>query len=167
MRGARPLSNSAVRRSPNSCTSSAPKVEMPTSLTQTGNVVCAWISVNFPGHSLSCQWFHFEDHRLDDAVRWLKKLGVKQLRTGLSWADSFRPNANAWFDRLMLALDSFEVTTTFCFTPEHLGLRPHHTSAPRVLTQYAEFCARMVKRYAPGMRMHKSAQELVPHPEQR
>jgi beta-xylosidase len=97
-----------------------------------------------------CQWFHFEDHRLDDAVRWLKKIGVKQLRTGLSWADSFRPNADAWFDRMMLALDSFEVTTTFCFTPEHRGIRPHHTSAPLDLREYAEFCARMVKRYAPG-----------------
>src|ERR1051325_4440595 len=82
-----------------------------------------------------CQWFHFEDHRLDDAVRCLKKLGIKQLRTGLSWADSFRPNADAWFDRMMLALDSFEVTTTFCFTPEHRGIRPHHTSAPQVLEE--------------------------------
>ena len=42
-----------------------------------------------------CQWFHFEDHRLDDAVEWLKKLGVRHLRTGLSWADSFRPGAEA------------------------------------------------------------------------
>ena len=40
-----------------------------------------------------CQWFHFEDHRLDDAVRWLRDLGVKHLRTGLSWADSLRPDA--------------------------------------------------------------------------
>ena len=24
-----------------------------------------------------CQWFHFDDHRLDDAVRWLKRLGVR------------------------------------------------------------------------------------------
>ena len=40
-----------------------------------------------------CQWFHFEDHRLDDAVRWLRDLGVRHLRTGLSWADSFRPGA--------------------------------------------------------------------------
>ena len=24
-----------------------------------------------------CQWFHFEDHRLDDAVRWLRELGVR------------------------------------------------------------------------------------------
>ncbi len=51
-----------------------------------------------------CQWFHFEDHRLDDAVRWLRRLGVKHLRTGLSWADSFRPDADAWFDRQMSAL---------------------------------------------------------------
>ncbi|RPH55591.1 beta-xylosidase, partial [bacterium] len=29
-----------------------------------------------------CQWFHFEDHRLDDAVRWMKELGVRRLRTG-------------------------------------------------------------------------------------
>src|SRR5215211_2088640 len=50
-----------------------------------------------------CQWFHFEDHRLGDAVRWLTKLGVKQLRTALSWADSFRPNAEDWFDRQMRA----------------------------------------------------------------
>ena len=48
-----------------------------------------------------CQWFHFEDHRLDEAVRWMRELGVKYLRTGLSWADSFRPNADAWFDRQM------------------------------------------------------------------
>ena len=69
-----------------------------------------------------CQWFHFEDHRLDDAVRWLRRMGVKQLRTGLSWADSFRPNAEAWFDRQMRALEKFEVTLTFCFTPEHRGV---------------------------------------------
>lgn len=94
-----------------------------------------------------CQWFHFEDHRLDDAVKWLKKLGVTRLRTGLSWADSFRPDADAWFDRQMRALESFDVTLTFCFTPEHRGLQPHHTSAPQVPEEYAEFCARMVRRY--------------------
>jgi beta-xylosidase len=97
-----------------------------------------------------CQWFHFEDHRLDDAVRWLKKLGVRHLRTGLSWADSFRPDADRWFDRQMRALESFDVTLTFCFTPEHRGLQPHHTSPPVEIEEFAEFCARMVRRYAPG-----------------
>ena len=97
-----------------------------------------------------CQWFHFEDPRLDEAVRWIRELGVKYLRTGLSWADSFRPNADAWFDRQMEALADFDVTLTFCFTPEHRGIAPHHTSPPLVVEEYAEFCARMVSRYAPA-----------------
>jgi beta-xylosidase len=95
-----------------------------------------------------CQWFHFEDHRLDEAVRWLRRLGVKRLRTGLSWADSFRPGADAWFDRQMKALDEFDVTLTYCFTPEHCGIQPHHTSPPKCLEEYADFCARMTRRYA-------------------
>jgi beta-xylosidase len=97
-----------------------------------------------------CQWFHFGDPRLDDAVRWLKRLSVRRLRTGLSWADSFRPDADAWFDRQMRALEPFDVTLTFCFTPEHRGIAPHHTSPPQVAAEYAQFCARMVRRYAPG-----------------
>lgn len=95
-----------------------------------------------------CQWFHFEDHRLEDAVCWLKRLGVKNLRTGLSWADSFRPNAGAWFDRQMRALEDFNVTLTYCFTPEDKGIRPHHTSPPRRPEEFAEFCAEMTRRYA-------------------
>lgn len=99
-----------------------------------------------------CQWFHFEDHRLDESIRWLRELGVTHLRTGLSWADSFRPNAEAWFDRQMLALAEFEVTVTFCFTPEHLGINPHHTSAPKRIEDYAAFCAKMVERYQSHIR---------------
>jgi beta-xylosidase len=97
-----------------------------------------------------CQWFHFEDPRLDSAVRWLRTLGVTRLRTGLSWADSFRPNADAWFDRQMRALEEFDVTLTFCFTPEALGVRAHHTSPPRDVRLFADFCQRMVRRYANG-----------------
>lgn len=96
-----------------------------------------------------CQWFHFEDHRLDAAVAWLRELGATHVRTGVSWADSFRPEALAWFDRQMKALDPFQVTVTFCFTPEHLGIAPHHTSAPRDDRQFADFCASMIRRYAP------------------
>jgi beta-xylosidase len=97
-----------------------------------------------------CQWFHYEDHRLDDAVKWLKRLGVRHLRTGLSWADSLRPNALAWFDRQMEALEDFQVTVTFCFTPECCGRLPHHTSPPQRIEEYAEFCAAMVRRFAHG-----------------
>ncbi|OHV15230.1 beta-xylosidase [Methylorubrum extorquens] len=95
-----------------------------------------------------CQWFHYQDHRLDEAVAWMKRLGVTYLRTGLSWADSFRPDALDWFDRQMTALQDFKVTVTFCFTPEHRGIAAHHTSPPLVREEFAEFCAAMVRRYA-------------------
>jgi len=94
-----------------------------------------------------CQWFHFEDHRLDDAVGWMRRIGVRHVRTGLSWADSFRPKALEWFDRQMDALAEFEVTVTFCFTPEHRGIAPHHTSPPLEANEYADFCAGMIQRY--------------------
>lgn len=95
-----------------------------------------------------CQWFHFEDHRLDAAVDWMKKLKVKKLRTGLSWADWLRPDAEKWFDRMMRALDPFDLTVTFCFTPESRGIQPHHTSAPQRIEEFADFCITMMRRYA-------------------
>jgi beta-xylosidase len=119
----------------------------------------------FPRHAPAlgiCQWFHFEDHRLDDAVAWLRRLGVRHLRTGLSWADSFRPGALAWFDRQMEALSEFDVTLTYCFTPEHRGIAPHHTSAPQVPEEFAEFCAAMTRRYAyPQIATGASLRSLV------
>jgi beta-xylosidase len=96
------------------------------------------------------QWFHYQDPRLDEAVAWMKRLGTRRLRTGLSWADSFRPDAIGWFDRQMEALAEFEVTVTFCFTPAHLGIAPHHTSAARDPQAFADFCAWMIDRYAPA-----------------
>ena len=95
-----------------------------------------------------CQWFHFEDPRLDDAVRWMKDHGVRSVRTGLSWADSYRPDATAWFDRMIEALEPFDVALTLCFTPAHLGLEAHHTSPPRDNRQFADFAAWAVDRYA-------------------
>ena len=97
------------------------------------------------------QWFHYQDPRLDEAVAWMKRLGVKHVRTGLSWADSFRPDAVDWFDRQMDALADFDTTVTFCFTPEHLGVAPHHSSAARDPQGFADFCAWMIDRYAPAV----------------
>jgi beta-xylosidase len=103
------------------------------------------------------QWFHFHDPRLDEAVGWMKRLGTRRIRTGLSWADSFRPNAIDWFDRMMEALGDFDVTVTFCFTPGHLGIAPHHTSPAKDSQAFADFCAWMIDRYAPSHAKHAAA----------
>jgi beta-xylosidase len=104
---------------------------------------------HFPEGLGICQWFHYQDHRLDDAVEHLRKLGVNHLRTGLSWADSFRPDAEKWFDRQMQAVDEFNTTLTLCFTPEHLGLAPHYTSPPKNPDDFAAFARQIITRYAP------------------
>lgn len=116
---------------------------------------------HFPrdGSAGFCQWFHFEDPRLDEAVQLMKELGVRYLRTGLSWADSFRPNATAWFDHMMEKLADFDVSLTLCFTPAHLGIEEHHTSPPKNNEQFAEFAAWAVSRYA-------SANKRSPMPNQ-
>ncbi|HSE48717.1 MAG TPA: hypothetical protein VLA96_05865, partial [Terriglobales bacterium] len=104
----------------------------------------------FPDGMGLCQWFHFEDPRLEAGAEWLRKLGVRHVRTGISWADWFRPTAEQWFDRQMRALESFETTMTLCFTPEHLGVAPHYTSPPKDPNDFAEFAAWAVSRYAPA-----------------
>jgi beta-xylosidase len=102
----------------------------------------------FPRGLGICQWFHFEDPRLDLAVEWLNRLGVKYLRTGISWADWFRPGSEAWFDRQMNALASFTTTLTLCFTPEHLGMQPHYTSPPKRNQDFSDFACWAVRKYA-------------------
>jgi beta-xylosidase len=106
-----------------------------------------------------CQWFHFQDHRLDDAVVWMMDHGVRHVRTGLSWADSFRPNAIDWFDRQMEALEPFQVALTLCFTPAHLGIEQHHTSPPKDIQQFVDFAAWAAERYGPKTACSKSTRE--------
>lgn len=96
-----------------------------------------------------CQWFHFDDHRLDMAVQWLQRMGVTKLRTGISWGDWHRVGATDWFDRQMDALAGFDTTITLCFTPPSRGRRDCHTSPPRVPEEFGEFAAEVLDRYAP------------------
>jgi beta-xylosidase len=112
---------------------------------------------SFPSGMGICQWFHYEDPRLDLAVDWLKRLGVKYLRTGVSWADWYRENAEAWFDRQMQALEPFNTALTLCFTPEHMGIVPHYTSPPKRAQDFAEFAVWAVRKYAAAARKDNPA----------
>lgn len=106
----------------------------------------------FPAGLGICQWFHFQDPRLASAVEWLRRLGVTHLRTGLSWADWYRPGAAAWFDRQMAALDEFQITLTLCYTPSHCGVEAHYASPPSAdaRAEFSRFAVWVVERYAPA-----------------
>jgi len=94
-----------------------------------------------------CQWLHYQDHRMDTIVETLRRMKVKHLRTGISWADWHRPTALAWFDRQMAALQDFDLLITLCFTPPSRGIRPCHTSPPANPEEFASFAAQVVERY--------------------
>jgi hypothetical protein len=49
------------------------------------------------------------------------------------------------------------VTLTLCFTPDSEGIEPHHTSPPKFPESFAEFCSRIIERYAPAARRRKVA----------
>lgn len=80
-------------------------------------------------------------------MEWLHRLGVRRVRTGISWAESYLPEGWDWFDTLIEALEPFEVCATLCFTPGHLGLRPDHTSPPANPGEFARFAEAVVQRY--------------------
>lgn len=117
-----------------------------------------------------CQWFHFEDPRFDEAIGWLDRLGVTRLRTGISWADWYRPNALAWFDRQMQALERFDTTITLCFTPPSRGQREDHTSPPVDITEFADFAEQVARRYIRADRsagitpVRVEAPDIIPRP---
>ncbi|HVA89397.1 MAG TPA: beta-xylosidase [Chloroflexota bacterium] len=95
-----------------------------------------------------CQWIQYEDREgLRRTVEWLRRLGVKRLRTGISWADSHIPGAWEWFDTMMEALEEFEVLATLCFTPPSRGRKPNHASPPVKPEEYWYFAQQVVRRY--------------------
>lgn len=103
----------------------------------------------FPPEAGICQWIDYDDDNMLDAVcSWLPRLGVRVLRTGISWADWHRPNAECWFDRMMSRLSRFDLTVTLCFTPPSRGLVSSHTSPPQDVGEYSYFCRQVARRYA-------------------
>jgi beta-xylosidase len=110
-----------------------------------------------------CEWVYWQEPaRLRQLVVRLRQLGVHRLRTGIGWADWVRPGALEWFDHVMGELRGFDLTLTLCFTPAALGLEPHHTSPPRDLCAFADFCQEVVERYvAPAALEAIPAEELT------
>ncbi len=95
------------------------------------------------------EWFYFQDYdAVEQAVVDLRRLGVRQLRFGFSWADYFREEGPAWFDYLVPKLaEVCELLPCFVYTPPSLGEQPYTASPPRDLRSYADFIDLCITRY--------------------
>lgn len=92
-----------------------------------------------------CQWFHHEDYRaVERSVGLLHDLGIRHLRTGISWADYFRPAGKQWYDFQMKALAEFDVLLSVWHTPPSISEGNACASPPRRLRDFADFIDRII-----------------------
>lgn len=111
-----------------------------------------------------CQWFHFQDHEtLHRSVDLLHELGIRHLRTGISWADHHRPGARRWYRAMFAALRDFDLLVSVWHTPPSLSEGGHCASPPRRLLDFADFTDQVITDYGDGF----SAVELWNEPNNR
>ena len=96
------------------------------------------------------QWFHYQDYAaVEMAIELLAELGLRHLRTGISWADFFRPGGPAWYDWMMARLDraGLELLVSVWHTPPSISEGDCCSSPPRRLWVYADFIVLLITRY--------------------
>lgn len=103
-----------------------------------------------------CQWFHLGDRaQVEGTLAAMAGLGVRHLRTAISWADYHRPGGEAFYGGLMERLEDadVEVLLSVWLTPPSLSLEPGRERCsvpPRRPRDYADFLDRVVARWGPA-----------------
>lgn len=95
------------------------------------------------------QWFHLGEYdKVEQTLADLKKLGIRHLRTGISWADYYTVEGEAWYDWLLPRLSS-EATILPCFlyTPPSIGIQYKTSSPPKKPKMFADFMDLFINRH--------------------
>jgi CDP-paratose 2-epimerase len=78
----------------------------------------------------------------------LRRLGVRHLRFGISWADYVTEAGPGWYDWLIPRLArECELLPCFVYTPPSLGEAPATSAPPRNPKDYADFIDHCISRY--------------------
>lgn len=95
------------------------------------------------------EWFRPGEHdRVDRVLDDARALGIKELRTGVSWADWHTPEGEAWYAWLLPQLARrANVLPCFLYTPPSWGVAPKTSSPPVNPLSYADFLDSMITRF--------------------
>ncbi len=95
------------------------------------------------------EWFEVGEHeRVEKVLTSLRAMGVRRLRTGLSWADWYTDEGEAWYDWLIPTLArEVEVLPCYLYTPPSIGVVPKTSSPPRRPREYADVLDLILDRY--------------------
>jgi CDP-paratose 2-epimerase len=95
------------------------------------------------------QCFPVNHHQeVEKAIEDCAKLGIKEIRINISWAEWYSTDGKQWYDWLINKLgEHLNILPCILYTPAALGLKPK-TSAPPIDPQaYADFVGQVVKEY--------------------
>ena len=95
------------------------------------------------------EWFKVgEAERVERVVALLESLGVRRLRTGVSWADCHTAEGADWYAWLLPRLAaSFELLPCLHHTPPSRGLVPTVQSPPQRPRDFADFVDEIIGRH--------------------
>lgn len=95
------------------------------------------------------EWFHLGDkEHVNKTIEQLKALGIREVRTGISWADSHTPEGEAWLEWLIPTLaEHVRILPCLLYTPPSIGLSPKTSAPPRYPEYFADFTDRLLQRY--------------------
>jgi CDP-paratose 2-epimerase len=108
------------------------------------------------------EWFRPGEHaRVERAIEDLGRLGIRHLRTGISWADYHRAGVRDWYDWLLPTLARhFELLPCVLYVPPSLSQSRTTAGPPEDPKAYADFLDVMVTRHG----RHFAAVELWNEP---
>jgi CDP-paratose 2-epimerase len=92
------------------------------------------------------EWFRpGEYERVERVLVDCRMLGVKALRTAVSWADWHTPVGGEWYTWLLPRLAAeLDLLPCFLYTPPSLGVEPKTSAPPRDPQAYADFLDQML-----------------------
>jgi CDP-paratose 2-epimerase len=95
------------------------------------------------------EWFRPGEHaRVEAAVADLERLGVRHLRTGISWADYHRRGVAPWYDWLLPTLARhFELLPCVLYVPPSISRSKTTAGPPEDPKAYADFLDVLVDRH--------------------
>jgi CDP-paratose 2-epimerase len=94
------------------------------------------------------EWFRAGEHeRVERAIEDVRRLGIRHLRTNISWADWHTENGPAWYAWLLERL-SQEVNVLPClvYTPPSWAEQPRTSAPPRDLVAFGDFVDTVIAR---------------------
>lgn len=95
------------------------------------------------------EWFRPGQYKeVKQVIKDLKKIGIKSIRTGVSWADWHVKGSPEWYDWLLPELaKELEVLPCFLYTPPSIGIAERTSSPPKNTKDFADFLDVMITRY--------------------